>query len=71
MIYVFDIVGFIFGVLGAILVGNKNRYGFLGFIVGSISHGSLAIMQGNYGLLSTCLVFICIDIYYFRRWGNE
>lgn len=66
-----DILGLLFGVLGAILVGNKDKRGFLAFILGSLSHGCLGYFQGNYGLMLTCSIFIVIDIYYYIKWRKE
>lgn len=63
-----DMLGLLFGVMGAIGVGRLNRKGFLSFIVGSLCHGTLGYIQSNYGLMATCLIFICIDIYYYRKW---
>jgi hypothetical protein len=71
MLIAFDILGLIFGVLGAILVGNLNRYGFISFFLGSTFHGTLGYIQSNYGLMATCIIFMCIDMYYFRKWGNN
>jgi|DEB0MinimDraft_10_1074344.scaffolds.fasta_scaffold01596_9 nicotinamide riboside transporter PnuC len=68
---ILDILGLIFGVTGAVLVGNLNRYGFLCFFLGSTFHGSLGYLQSNYGLMLTCVIFICIDIYYFIKWKNN
>ena len=66
-----DIIGLLFGVMGAIGVGRLNRNGFLFFIVGSIGHGILGYIQTNYGLMTTCLIFICIDIYFYIKWGKR
>ena len=66
-----DILGLIFGVIGAILVGRVDRRGFLGFILGSTFHGILGLLQANYGLMLTCSLFILIDIYYYREWGKK
>lgn len=72
MIVVLDIIGFITGVAGAIMVGRHNRYGFLLFVLSSASHGSMGGLTGRYGLMAMAAVFIVIDIYYFRKWkANE
>lgn len=68
---ILDISGLIFGVAGAICVGNKNENGFLFFVVGSFSHGILGLLQSNYGLTVTCIFFIILDIYYFIKWKQE
>lgn len=66
-----DILGLIFGVTGAILVGKLNKLGFIAFIVGSTAHGTLGLLQGNWGLMTTCLVFIVIDVYFFIEWSKN
>lgn len=66
-----DMFGLVFGVSGALLVGNLNRKGFLCFTAGSLSHGTMGFMQGNFGLMLSCMVFICIDIFYYRKWGQR
>lgn len=71
ILIILDILGFVFGVTGALMVGQLNRMGFILFILGSTSHGVLGLLQGNYGLLTTCLTFIAIDIYYYRKWGKN
>jgi hypothetical protein len=65
-----DITGLIFGVAGAIIIGRKNRLGFIGFIIGSSAHGLLGLLTGNYGLMLTSFTFIVIDIYYYIKWGK-
>jgi len=71
MLIAFDILGLIFGVLGAILVGNKIKWGFVSFTIGSVAHGLLGYYTDNYGLMTTCCIFIVIDIYYFNKWHKE
>lgn len=68
---ILDITGFIFGASGSLCVGLKNKYGFIFFILGSTAHGLLGFIQGNYGLLATCLFFIVADIYFFLKWAHE
>lgn len=71
LLTVLDILGMIFGVSGAILVGNKDYRGFMLFLIGSISHGIMGALTGSYGLMTTCIIFGIIDIYYFIRWREE
>lgn len=65
---VFDILGFILGVAGAILLGNKMKSGFLCFMLHSVCYGVIAATDQRYGLLSTCVIFFMIDAYYYRKW---
>jgi hypothetical protein len=66
-----DVIGFVGGISGAVLVGKFNRNGFLAFIVGSIAHGIMGYLQGNFGLTGLCMTFIIIDIYYYIAWGKN
>lgn len=66
---ILDTLGLIFGIAGAILVGQLYAIGFLSFIVGSLNHGILGYRNENYGLTLTCLLFILIDIYYYIQWS--
>lgn len=71
MVEILDILGFIFGVAGAILVGRINRWGLICFIIGSTAHGLMGSIQGTPGLVLTCTVFIIIDLYYFKKWSER
>lgn len=64
----FDIFGFILGVAGAILLGNKMKSGFLAFMAHSTCYGVIALVDNRYGLLATCMVFFIIDAFYYRKW---
>lgn len=68
---IMDSIVFIFGVLGAVLVGRKNRIGFLMFVLHSIAAATVGIYTGMYGLVGVSIVFVAIDLYYFRQWGKK
>ena len=65
-----DITGMIFGIAGAIMVGQLCAWGFLSFIIGSSHHGLLGYRNKNYGMMFTCIIFILIDVFYLIRWLN-
>jgi len=67
---VLDILGFIGGVSGALLVTFLNKWGFICFIVGSGGHGYLGFIQKNYGLAAMAVIFIIIDIFAFAKWSG-
>ena len=69
LVKVCDYIGLIFGISGAILLGNVNKWGFIAFVISSSGVGALAYMQKNWGLFTTSIVFIAIDIYYFIEWS--
>mgnify|MGYP001577339980 CR=1 FL=1 len=59
-----DVFGAIFGVLGALAVGKYFVLAMYLFIIGSTSHGILGYKTKNYGLMSVCVVFVLIDIFW-------
>jgi hypothetical protein len=71
ILQVLDTLVLLFGVSGAILLIYKKRLGFLSFIAHSVIWGILSIVSGNIGAAITCLVFICIDIFGYIKWGKE
>lgn len=66
-----DVLGFLFGVFGAILVTYKNKYGFISFIVSSAIYAIIGVVTGLIGLASCSVVFIVIDIYAFIKWTKQ
>jgi len=68
---ILDILVFIFGVAGALLLIYKNKLGFLSFIIHSIIWGIMSYIDGNYGALATCVVFIVIDSFGYWKWRVE
>lgn len=67
----FDVLGFIFGLAGAILVGQKIKWGFLAFMLHSSCYSVIALADNRPGLLTTCIIFFIIDLYYLRRWWMD
>lgn len=68
---IFDVLGFIFGMAGAILVGQKIKWGFLAFMLHSSCYSVIALVDQRPGLLTTCIIFFIIDLYYLRKWHRE
>ena len=71
MLLALDILVFIFGVIGALLVIKKNKYGFVSFIIHSVLWGILSVASGNYWAALTCVIFIIIDAYGFIAWTKS
>lgn len=65
---ILDILTFIFGLSGAILVGQKIAIGFLSFVISSACQAVVMASDKRYGTLAMCLTFIVIDIYYYIDW---
>jgi len=71
MISFLDYTGLTFGLIGAILIGRKMKEGFLAFIIASTSYLLMGYLLGTIGLTLQSLMFIIIDVYYYRRWKRD
>jgi len=58
----------IFEIAGAWMVGNKERWGFVVFMIGNVLWFMLGIKTGEYGLNLVSVVFLLINIRNFRKW---
>lgn len=63
-----DIGGFVCGVVGVVLVGNINRWGYALLLLCNIGYGGLGYIQGNWGLFAVSIFMGVLDIYYFIKW---
>lgn len=63
-----DILGFLCGISGAILVTKKNKWGFIAFIISSFIYSYLGVVKSMPGLTMSSICFIVIDIYGFWNW---
>ena len=55
-------------VIGAIMVGNKNKWGFVVFICGNFFWILSGYDSNLNGLIAVSLVFATINIRNFRKW---
>lgn len=55
---------------GIYLVGNKNRYCFLFFLVAGLLWGIIAIKTGLYGLLLEAIPLAILNIIAYKKWGQ-
>jgi len=65
-------VAAVFELLGLYLIGNKNIYGFISFIVGNV----FWIYIGYYnkevrGLMVLCTITLVLNIINFRKWRKQ
>lgn len=50
------------GLLASYMVGNKNKNGWIVWILGSILTGYLAYQAGYYGLVTTSMIYVLLEI---------
>jgi len=61
----------IFEILGAWMVGNRQRHGFLIFMIGNVLWFMLGIKTEEYGLNLVAVVFFMINIRNYRLWRKD
>lgn len=67
-----DYIAGIFEMIALYVLGDKNRYGFVFMICGSLLWISYALYNGHsYGLLIPCVPAIFINIRNFVKWGRD
>jgi hypothetical protein len=67
---VFDGMATCLEMCGAIMVGNKNKWGFIVFLFGNVFRCGSAVEAGMVGLMVTCVVFSIINIRNWWKWGK-
>ena len=66
-----DWIAGVFELLGAWLVGNKNRFGFVFNLIGCLVWVYVAIYMGVFGLLVVVIPAIAVNIRNFIIWGKK
>jgi hypothetical protein len=62
---------FILTPISMVLLGNKNKIGFVLFIILDILYIILGIMLDQFGLIGSGAMFIITEIYAYRKWKRE
>jgi nicotinamide riboside transporter PnuC len=68
---VFEWIGTTMGILGSVMVASKSRYspyGWIAFLMSSMSLAKFGFMTGAYGLLTLEAVFICTNVLGLWQW---
>ena len=66
-----DKIACIFEIAGAIMVGNRNKYGFVVFMVGNCFWLLTGMRNSLVGLVTVSVVFFVINIRNYRKWGHK
>lgn len=64
-------IGAVISYTGAILIGNKQRKGFLVFLVGDFILALPLIHTFNFGTLALLLAFAHINIKNYLKWDSD
>jgi len=65
-----DIIACAFEIAGAIMVGNRNKWGFVVFMLGNFFWAGTGLKHGIYGLIVVSVIFFLINIRNFRKWAK-
>lgn len=63
-------LAFILALIGLILIGQKNRTGFLFFVISCSLWTIVGISTAVYGLVLQNLIFIVLNLYYYITWRS-
>ena len=66
-----DFISSIFLIIGYILTGKKNRWGWLLASVGNLGYIYISFTLSLYGMLALSSVMMIISIINFKKWNNE
>lgn len=66
-----DILAAIFEIVGAVMVGNKNKFGFAVFMLGNVAWFTYGTTHGSVGLMLVGVVFFLINVRNYGRWSSE
>ena len=66
-----DYISSLFIIIGMVLLGKQNCYGWILSIIGSLGYIYIAIMTEIYGMLLLNIVMIIIGVINFIKWKNK
>ena len=66
-----DIIACILEIIGAWMVGNRNRYGFVVFMLGNICWLLSGYDSKLIGLIVVSIVFFGINVRNFKKWSRD
>ena len=69
--YGIDWVATVCGLAGVFLLGNKNKYGFLIFMIASASWVSFGFLTGSYAVILGSSTFFVMHFRGWLRWRSE
>ena len=55
-------------VIGMFLIADKNKLGFIVFLITEASLTYIGYDSGNYGLIATAFVYLNMNIYSYIKW---
>ncbi len=66
-----DYIACLFEIVGAILLGNKNKWGFALLMIGNLFWFMTGCRIGLEGLIVVSAVFLLINVRNFIKWQRE
>lgn len=58
-------------IIGYIITGKKNKWGWLFAAFGNLGYIFVAIKINLYGMMVLSIIMLCISIYNFIKWHKE
>ena len=68
--YGIDWVATICGLSGVYLLGNKNKFGFILFMIASLSWATFGVLTGSVAMAVGSLIFFCLHLRGWLSWSK-
>lgn len=69
--YGIDWLATVSGLTGVYLLGNRNKVGFVLFMLASLSWATFGILTGSAAMAMGSFVFFCLHLRGFINWSRE
>lgn len=69
--YGIDWLATVCGLTGVLLLGNKNKYGFLIFMMASASWISFGVLTGSYAVILGSSIFLVMHLRGWLKWRSD
>tara|TARA_R110000868_G_scaffold55347_7_gene172043 strand:- start:221 stop:457 length:237 start_codon:yes stop_codon:yes gene_type:complete len=71
MLLIANIAVFFSALIGMLCIANKNKWGFVIFILAELSLAYIGYSTKSYGLIFTAGMYACMNVYSWIKWTNE
>jgi len=57
-------------IIGMYLIAHRDKRGFIIFLCVEASMAYIGVESGNYGLVLTAVVYLCMNVYSYIKWSK-
>lgn len=71
LLLIANVVIFFSALIGMFMIAEKNKYGFVVFLLVESSLAYIGAATNNYGLVLTAALYLVMNIYSFIKWSGH